>query len=241
MLKFVMHIALVGVAISVCSVSASADDPHEGDLWLAVSAAGQLKLSPLGFHPDEHVVVLEAGGPWYPGWSDTHPGFDQVAGDDPEHDCYVIGPGAVIELEVVDLDPALVVWYGFTRIEPGQRQELGSTPGEIHMHLNWNINSDEPDFDALRAHWRATLRLVDTGSAGYADSEDFTLIFSNVACLLGDVNGDAVLNAFDIDPFVVTLADPEAASAEARCASDANLDGVLNAFDIDAFVRLLAG
>ena len=63
------------------------------------------------------------------------------------------------------------------------------------------------------------------------------------AGLLGDLNCDGVLNAFDIDPFVLALIDPAGyASAWPDCdimLADINGDGEINAFDIDPFVELL--
>jgi hypothetical protein len=63
--------------------------------------------------------------------------------------------------------------------------------------------------------------------------------------MLGDVNCDGAVNAFDIDAFVLALTDP-AGYAIAYPACDINLadvngDGVVNAFDIDPFVELLTG
>ncbi len=56
----------------------------------------------------------------------------------------------------------------------------------------------------------------------------------------GDLNCDGVLNAFDIDPFVLALADEEAYYAAFpdcdRMHADINCDGTVDAFDIDAFV-----
>jgi len=61
----------------------------------------------------------------------------------------------------------------------------------------------------------------------------------------GDLNCDGSVNAFDIDPFVLALTDPDAyAQAYPGCNlanGDINGDGQLNAFDIDAFVDLLTG
>ena len=61
----------------------------------------------------------------------------------------------------------------------------------------------------------------------------------------GDMNCDGLLNAFDIDPFVVALTDPAAYEAAYPCCfrnlADINLDGLLNAFDIDPFVVVLTG
>jgi probable HAF family extracellular repeat protein len=63
--------------------------------------------------------------------------------------------------------------------------------------------------------------------------------------LLGDLNCDGFVNAFDIDPFVLALTNPSGyASAYPNCdimRADANGDGAVNAFDIDPFVVLLIG
>ncbi len=59
----------------------------------------------------------------------------------------------------------------------------------------------------------------------------------------GDLNCDGLVNAFDIDPFVLALTDPAAyADAFPTCNilnGDCNNDGNVNAFDIDPFVSLL--
>jgi len=63
--------------------------------------------------------------------------------------------------------------------------------------------------------------------------------------LLGDLNCDDLVNAFDIDPFVLALTDSAAyALAYPDCdymLADINGDGLVNAFDIDPFVQLLTG
>ena len=62
---------------------------------------------------------------------------------------------------------------------------------------------------------------------------------------LGDLSCDGSVNAFDIDPFVLALTDPDGyAAAWPDCDimnADCNADGVVNAFDIDPFVELLIG
>ena len=59
----------------------------------------------------------------------------------------------------------------------------------------------------------------------------------------GDLNCDGQVNLFDVDPFVLALADPDGyAAAYPECdglLADANGDGVANLFDIDAFIALL--
>ena len=88
--------------------------------------------------------------------------------------------------------------------------------------------------------------------AGLMSGGNFTLTGGFWAVLaagpqysLGDLNCDGVLNAFDIDPFVLALTNPGAyQAAYPECdinLADINGDGVINAFDIDPFVDLLTG
>jgi hypothetical protein len=61
----------------------------------------------------------------------------------------------------------------------------------------------------------------------------------------GDMNCDGLINAFDIDPFVLALTDAAAYAVQyTDCdvlLADINGDGLVNAFDIDPFVILLTG
>lgn len=61
----------------------------------------------------------------------------------------------------------------------------------------------------------------------------------------GDINCDGEVNAFDIDPFLLALTDPDAYDAAfPECsieAADLNHDGAITNFDIDPFVALLVG
>ena len=63
--------------------------------------------------------------------------------------------------------------------------------------------------------------------------------------ILGDMNDDGLINGFDIDPFVLALADPDEYEAQygidPDVVGDINQDGVLNGFDIDPFVDLISG
>jgi hypothetical protein len=62
---------------------------------------------------------------------------------------------------------------------------------------------------------------------------------------VGDMNCDGERNAFDIDPFVLALSNPDGYEAAYPCCDilngDCDGDGDLNAFDIDWFVALLIG
>jgi len=61
----------------------------------------------------------------------------------------------------------------------------------------------------------------------------------------GDLNCDGAVNAFDIDPFVLALTNPDGYAASFPLCdvllADANGDGLVNAFDIDPFVEIVVG
>jgi hypothetical protein len=61
----------------------------------------------------------------------------------------------------------------------------------------------------------------------------------------GDLNCDGLINAFDIDPFILALTDHAAYyTAHPDCGyffADVNGDGAVNAFDIDPFIAVLTG
>lgn len=72
-----------------------------------------------------------------------------------------------------------------------------------------------------------------------------TLLRCPAGTVVGDMNGDALVNFFDIDPFVTALIDPAAFAAahpsvDPVCAGDVDGDGGLTFTDIDPFVTLLA-
>lgn len=232
--------------IGLCTAIAAAQ-PHSGDLWLATSAGGELKLSPRGFVPDgtpDAVVLLApAGGPLFYGWSSNNPGFDDIETPDPENDCYPFEPGAKLSLEVVEMDPALIAWdvQFHAYYQPGDRAYLGGSPGGIHTHLIWHINSKHPDFEqlyGLKVHWRGLFRLVDTGSTGYDPSQPFPMIFAIADCQTGDINDDGNVDFGDINPFIRVLGGPADATVEERCAADIDLDGWVDFGDINPFIRL---
>ncbi|MBL8879239.1 MAG: hypothetical protein JNG88_08975 [Phycisphaerales bacterium] len=87
--------------------------------------------------------------------------------------------------------------------------------------------------------------LIEPARARITGSTQGRGVWTTTIALPGDMNGDGVVDNFDIDPFVLAITDPDAFAAafpnvEALLAGDTNDDGELNNFDVDSFVALLA-
>jgi hypothetical protein len=94
----------------------------------------------------------------------------------------------------------------------------------------------ETDLDGLKRRWDGDAdgsAVIDMGAHEFASHP------------YGDVSCDGLVDAFDIDPFVLALTSPEAyALAFPDCdvqLADINDDTKVDAFDIDPFVKLLTG
>jgi hypothetical protein len=73
-----------------------------------------------------------------------------------------------------------------------------------------------------------------------------TTLHFTAPAIRGDLNGDTLINGFDIEPFVLSLTDPSGFAAQhpfvlRACAADINRDGSIDGFDIEPFVQLLTG
>ena len=93
--------------------------------------------------------------------------------------------------------------------------------------------------DLLLGNWQGFgTDCTDEDDDGIADACELPLF-------PGDLNCDGLINAFDIDPFVLALTHvPAYYAAYPYCNhmnADINGDGLVNAFDIDPFVELLVG
>lgn len=209
----------------------------EGDVIVARSAANQLRID--GYAPDAEITVLEPSSGLFNGWTGTEPGFDHLVMDEPENDLLTLENGCQIRLELVAADPAFrAITNTFTIIDdPGERALLGGAA--LHAHLTWHVNSDHSGFDPLKVLWRATFKLVDTGTTGYATSSEFTFHFATVDCVRGDCNGDTVIDGRDLAEFVAIVLDPAGRTDEDRCRADTNRDGYASVDDVESFVGML--
>ncbi|MCG3137540.1 MAG: hypothetical protein HJJLKODD_01386 [Phycisphaerae bacterium] len=201
---------------------------HAGDIWIGTTSTDQLNVGGFMLTGNPPIKLLNPSSGLFPGWTDNNPGFDLVINPDPPHNLYPLDPGAEIFLEVVQFDPAFLLWTPqFQQLKnPGDIQYLGSGD-DLHEHWIWHIKSNDPGFDPLRTGWRATMKLTENGLGyGYTDSSPFTILYRNVTCTTGDLNGDDVLNDEDHELFELLVVDPGAYTAEQRCAADCNFDGL---------------
>jgi hypothetical protein len=235
--KMPCHVAIIlGIATS------AAYGQHTGDVFVGRSAAGQLKASPVGsggYIPDQNIKLLPPVSGLFNGWSDNNPGFDHIVTDQPDLDFYVLQSGTSVRLQVVQVDPAFqAISPSFVVIDdPGESMLLGTNT--LHNHPTYLINSDQAQFDPEKVLWRATFKLVDTGSTAYSPSDNFTFYFATVDCNRGDCNGDTLVNGGDIPGFIATVLDPSGGSPEQRCQADTNRDGYATMEDIPSFVQQL--
>jgi hypothetical protein len=147
---------------------------HEGDIVVGRTGAGTLTVE---FDDFGEVFQLPPASGLLNGWAGEEPGFDHLEADEPSEDFYVLEAGANVVFEVVSFDLAL---RGDPLTDdlhdPGDQTVLGDE--ELHEHIDWFIDRDDPAFDPLQTVWEARFKLVDTGTTNYADSQTYTLKFA---------------------------------------------------------------
>ena len=130
------------------------------------------------FDADEVFELPEVDGVLV-GWAGDEPGFNTLEEDEPEEGFFALAEGANVVLEVVSLSPGFKAHTpGFADIldAPGETWELGAAPFDTHPE--WHIDPADPGFDDHDEVWTVTVRLLDTGSTGYAPSEPFSIQFA---------------------------------------------------------------
>ena len=165
--------ALAILAIVVPAGSVIADEHEHHDITIGHSDAGQLKAE---FHFDEDIVLPWVSGP-INGWYGDHPGFAHLEEDEPSEDFYMLEAGADIYFEIVGFETAFQVWDGLSGPYSTAGTQLSLGDEELHKHLDWHINSDDPGFDMANMPFEAQFKLVDLGSTGYNDSPIYTAKF----------------------------------------------------------------
>ncbi len=124
-------------------------------------------------------------------------------------------------------------WYS----DPVIFYSWGDGPSQFAYQLDIEPSSDLDYYDLVLG---VAGRLADTNELFYCEEHFYLLLAESNP---GDCNCDGVINAFDIDAFVLALTDAEQyATQYPDCPlanADANGDGVVNVFDIDPFVQLL--
>lgn len=228
----------IGSCILALSCSTAALAQHIGDVWIGVNASHQLAVSTNGFVPERNFAALQPTNGLLKGWTDDDPGFDHVTS---AVDVAPLASGASIWLEVVSADPAFrVVDDGFQILHnPGDDTLLGGY--NVHEHITWHINNQDPAFDADQCVWEATFVLRDDGGTGYATSDPLTFRFTNVPVratgvpATGDFDASGAIDPPDFAALAVCL-DSGGPTAE----PDPDAPGIttcvvecLNAFDFD--------
>lgn len=84
----------------------------------------------------------------------------------------------------------------------------------------------------------AIIGVIGEAESGTSTGGSFSLTagFQTDSIVVGDVNGDGLVDLLDVAPFVLAIADGIFV-AEA----DINNDGIVNLLDVDPFVALLSG
>jgi hypothetical protein len=169
---------LLGVVLAVATGPAALAGGHgheHEDIIVGRSNAGVLGVE---YDFDEASVLPPVSGVLN-GWAGDDPGFSHLEVDEPGEDFYMLGAGANIVFEIVDIDPALVGNPLTDSLDAiGDQFTLGDE--ELHSHIDWLINSDDPAFDPLQTLWEVDFKLVDTGSTNYGASPVYTWGFTNV-------------------------------------------------------------
>lgn len=234
------HVATCRVGICALALVGSAPvfAQHIGDVWIGVNASHQLAVSSNGFVPERNFAALQPTSGLLKGWTEDDPGFDHVTATT---DLAPIGSGAAIWLEVVSANPAFqAIDDGFQILHnPGDNTFLGGF--NVHEHITWHINSQDPAFDPDQCVWETTFVLRDDGGTGYATANPLTFRFTNIPVrapgisATGDFDASGVVDETDVEALAACLdgggptrePDPDAPGIT-TCVVEC-----LNAFDFD--------
>jgi hypothetical protein len=110
----------------------------------------------------------------------------------------------------------------------------GAAPNDAFMSLQWEISLEPGEC--------TTISVVHTYGASVPNGQAVNCAGCGGACPFDpcDTNCDGVIDAFDIEPFIDLLVNPNPNPCSI-CAGDANGDMVIDAFDIEPFIACLVG
>ena len=128
------------------------------------------------------------------------------------------------------------------RIVAVRRNGVDLSPAEYTFSREHGWVSVGPAVGGVEVEYTVSSRLDMAVTNWDADVGNY--VFYNRAVRKGDVNCDGRVNSFDIDPFVLLLADRPTYDAswpdcDADTNGDMNDDAAINSFDIDPFVEAL--
>jgi hypothetical protein len=139
------------------------------------------------------------------------------------------------------VSPSQVVYYGNNGLLAGNESTPGGQPNTIDTVENVWLTDPEP------GTWAIEVRADEINEDAHLETPemdaDYALVVSGVVVATcgfdsADVNCDGSIDAFDIEPFVCMLVDPNCVACS-PCAADVNGDGAVDAFDIEPFVAAL--
>lgn len=184
MKAFLALIAVLSCIVAAVPAMAQHDHGHGADPIVGRTLAGKLSLE-ADFDECFRLMPIENSPlPNYAGWSMDDPGFFALEEDEPAEDFYRLGAGADIWLKCASINSAFKVRDAEALNFPvrisaaGQQFHLGDH--QLHIHPIWHIDSLDAGFNPLQTEWHATFTLIDLGSTGYAESDPFTMCFTNV-------------------------------------------------------------
>lgn len=163
--------------VSLISTQVAFAGIKKDDLNIGVTQQGRLAVA---FSPDEPIPLSPING-FLSGWASDEPGFFSVAAALPPLNLSPLDSAAIIEMEVVRLDPAFQAWtpgFGEVLQQPGDRWIIGAPP--FDAHLFWHVDSTSMVFDPTGYIYTATFVLRDNGTTGYAASDPLTIAFTRV-------------------------------------------------------------
>ncbi|MBI1826370.1 MAG: hypothetical protein HY287_15595 [Planctomycetes bacterium] len=235
------HLSLALAAVSLGTSASVALAQHNTDVWPGVTGTN-LAWSPAGFQPASLYNPLFPVDTFLHGWSNNNPGFNYE--QFPAGDVLPMPQGVQVWLEVISLDPALLVAdvpSGIVLDSPGQRMLLGGAT--LHVHLTWFVDKTDPGFNPDLCVFKGTFRFVDTG-IGLGPSPPFTFLFATVPVrggefpptnspASGDFDEDSDVNKKDYKAFRSCMEGPGARSAPNDSSITTCEVDCFNAFDFD--------